>query len=216
MKSKIVLFFACGIAMASGAHAQIKKGSVLLGGSVGISTDKKDYEDSDYKTKNNIYTISPAVGWAIKDNLIFGADVQYAFREQKENSYETKSQSIGAGVFLRRYWEVLNRFYIFGQGRFGGNYFKEEYPMGLGLFERKGFSLNVGITPGISYAVSKKVHLESAFMNLLSASFTQYKGELKSGAPARDNYKGNTFSFNGNLDNPATLTLGVRVLLAKS
>lgn len=217
MKNKIVLAFACSIAIASTAHAQIKKGSVLLGGSFGIGTEKTKYENSGIEpanSKNNSYSISPSAGKAVRDNLVLGIGLHYIYKENEnmEQSFN-HGHIVGAGVFLRQYWEVLKRFYLFGEGQLGGFYAKEK-TTAPDNFESnsKSYLIEFGITPGISFAVSNKVHLESSFMNLLSARYVHSKVENKAGSGITRN----TFNLNGNLDNPSRLTLGVRFLLSKS
>lgn len=216
MKNKIVLAFACSIAIASTAHAQIKKGSVLLGGSVSIATQKRDYENPERTFKSNAFGFTPAAGKAIRDNLILGVDVQYTYMEQDNDPDYTKSVSIGGGVFLRKYWEVLNRFYIFGQGRLGASHFRTKAPNGAITFDSKGFDIRLSIAPGISYAVSKRVHLESSFSNLLNAGYSHEKAKIIGSSTTQNDYKASSFNFSGAFSNETEFALGVRVLLSKS
>jgi hypothetical protein len=90
------------------ANAQISKGSVLLGGGLNISKIKSENSTPPSpETNQTNFSINPAIGIAIKENLVFGVLLSYG---NSENTYGSPSQvqendysSYGGGVFLRRY-----------------------------------------------------------------------------------------------------------------
>src|ERR1043165_4021963 len=98
---KILVFSLLFILFTSASYSQINKGSVLLGGNIGFSTNKT----KDTSLENNSVSILPVIGIAIKQNLIVGINFSYA--HNKNNLYVTSSQvegeSYGAGIFLRKY-----------------------------------------------------------------------------------------------------------------
>src|SRR5688500_5274887 len=87
------------------ASAQIPKGSIWLGGNIGFSTSK---EEGGIDSKHSSYSISPAIGTAIKENTILG--VQFNFSQYKNENLngEQVVQYMGADLFERKYWSLLN------------------------------------------------------------------------------------------------------------
>jgi hypothetical protein len=77
---KKTLLLACTIiSFAIISHAQIKKGSILLGGSLGISRNSEETNSVESQTRNTYF--SPTVGVAIKDNWVAG--ITTSFRVMK-------------------------------------------------------------------------------------------------------------------------------------
>ncbi len=197
------------------SQAQIKKGSVLLGGDIGVSTQKTTINNVEQKF--TAFAIGPAFGKAISDNLILGADLRYSYAKQGSAPLEYKNQTFGGGIFLRRYWPIVNRLYFFGQGRLGGYYSKTDNPnSGIGFDgERKGYSIGLGFYPGISFAVNDKIHLESGFNNLVSVNYSHEKETQNlGGATPQRVTKTSSFNMGANLNNGTAFTVGMRVLLA--
>ena len=111
---KTNLFFSCiFVLLTSVLHSQINKGSVLLGGNVGFSTNKA----KDTSLENNSVSITPVAGIAVKQNLVVGFSLSYAHNKDNLNTvnYETKSESYGAGIFIRKYVPLGKGFYLFGE-----------------------------------------------------------------------------------------------------
>ena len=103
MKQTITLSIAA-ICFVVSAHAQINKGSILLGGTVYGSSSNSEGADSSI-SKSNVFTIAPALGFAVGTNTIFGFSLSYGNNNYKYtgNAFEQKYHSYGAGVFLRKY-----------------------------------------------------------------------------------------------------------------
>ncbi|HKO79711.1 MAG TPA: hypothetical protein VJU78_04910 [Chitinophagaceae bacterium] len=102
----------------SSVNAQIKKGSVFLGGDISGSTQKTKYGDITTNKQNGI-NISPVFGKAIKDNLVpgvnAGANIYNNDNPPENGVYDTKAYNVG--VFLRKYKNIsTSGFYIFVQG----------------------------------------------------------------------------------------------------
>lgn len=213
MKSKIFTLIVLGLCITATMNAQIKKGSVLLGGSVGFSSSKSEDEYS--KNKQHNFNISPAAGKAIKDNLIVGVDVSVGGSKRTVNGFNYRGNSHGVGIFVRKYFEAAKRFYLFGQGRVGTDFYKQEHDYNGGFAKRQGHSINAGFSPGVSYAVSNKVHLESGFTNLFY--FRYYNDKDTPMSPIYTNLISKSSGFNVGtfLNNASEITLGVRILLAK-
>jgi hypothetical protein len=220
MKRKFLPFAILSLTCFFYGHAQISKGSIFLGGQINFNSQVTTYAAPGANNSNiNSFNFSPAIGKAIKDNTVVGVDLNYVHTGYKQDisSYDQTSNMYGAGVFMRHYVLLGKGFYVFGQGRFGASYNtgKATQPALNGPSDdMKGFSLNFGFYPGISYQVSKKLQLETGFNNLAFVNF-QHSKDTQTGTGASPEFTTNNFSIGTSLNNLASFTLGFRVLLSK-
>lgn len=202
-------------AVAATVNAQIKKGALLLGGQLSFSSQKNESTAPNaYTTSNNSFFVSPAFGRAIRENLIIGFDLLYSHgKYQTSPNAKQLSDSYGAGFFVRKYKELGKGFYLFGQARAGGSYNSQRYNdfiQGANNASAKGFTAQLGIYPGVAYAVSKKMQLEAGFSNLAAIRY-EYLKQTPSGSTTT--YTSNNFSFSSSLSSFAGPTIGFQVLL---
>lgn len=214
---KIILTIIVSIFVCS-ANAQITKGSVFLGGDISGSSQKTKTTDDITAYKQNMINIFPVFGKAIKDNLVLGVNAGFGIYDDNnlENDWKHKTNSYSAGVFLRKYKNIgTSGFYLFVQGGFGAGYMnqKQEGPSPDNFHELKRISVGVNAYPGLSYAVSRKLHLETGFNNLLTLNY--FHDKIEAGSPLT-NYKANGFSIASSLNNATSaLYLGFRLLIGK-
>ncbi len=213
MKKLYFLFFITTVLFACLAEAQIKKGATFLGGDIGGSSQTTKRNDSIVSKVKGII-ISPAFGKAIRDNLIFGAD---AVINIWENNYgpSVGQRSYGLGVFLRKYRALgKSGFYLFLQGRFGVSYLNEELNYSI-INHEEANRITVGVStyPGISYAINKKLQLETGFNNLLTLHYFREKREYSGAPDVVEKTRG--ISINTSLNNLSSLYVGFRLLLNK-
>jgi opacity protein-like surface antigen len=206
-KHLIASVIICAVSLST--KAQIGKGSVWLGGGIGYNSEKNDNITSiDSKTQS--FNINPGIGIAVKDNTIVGVDLKYS-HEKKENdpsvgAPERKTNTYGIGIFVRRYVPVINKLYIFGQGRAGYDFTKQTDKIASSTSKSESWSTGLNFTPGVSFAVNNKIHLESGFNSLFSINYGHTKSLTS---------KGNSFSAGVNLDNSSTFYIGIRFLINK-
>ena len=104
---RILFLFLSLCAIAIDSKAQIKKGSTFLGGDINTTTDKMEsvFIQDTYVGKTTGFAITPVFGKAIKDNLILGGSITATFYKNDDgfasSLYDTKSNGIGMGAFLR-------------------------------------------------------------------------------------------------------------------
>ena len=110
MKKNLLLVIAITV-LTSTLQAQINKGALFLGGTVGFSNTVSDSSSN----KDNSFTFSPAVGIAVRQNLVAG--IQLTFSSDKNNLYQYSSESkyYGAALFLRKYVPLGKGFYVYVQ-----------------------------------------------------------------------------------------------------
>lgn len=206
------------------AGAQIKKGTILLGGDMNFSTSKNTPGDATngYVVKQTYAGLSPSFGKAIKENVIAGFDLSWAgsktTQDQSASHVVSKSNSYGAGLFLRGYKTLGSGFSLFLQGRLGGYYSKgknEDNTMPQNNTDNKSYTVNLGFYPGVAYLLGKRVQVEAGFQNLAVVGYSHSENTYTiPGGNGPLTSSGNNFSlssgFSSSLNN---FTAGVRLLL---
>lgn len=202
--------------------AQINKGSVFIGGDIGGSIQKTTKNGITYTDRKGII-ISPAYGKAIKDNLIVGINLLFQYTNDKfpgtsNTTYDVKQTQpfYGLGFFLRKYKPIgRSSFYVFVESGISSLYslFNKENSTTLEKQNSKLIIINLYAYPGISYAINKRLQLESGFVNLLRLSYTHQKNIIQS--TTTSTFVTNTLGFGVSLNNIAPFYIGFRVLLNK-
>lgn len=139
--------------------------------------------------------------------------------ELNVNGQKQENKNYSAGVFYRRYYPLSARFYLFGQGTLGWGLTTDRRESNNVLQQTTNTNtINVNITPGISYAASRKLHLEASLNQLASAgySFGKTKTYNDNGTVAGTATQKNV-GISGNGNGFSSITIGLRWLLpAKS
>lgn len=201
------------------ASAQISKGSTLLGGGVNYSNVKSDNSGINEVKQSNTSIILSA-GKAVKENTIVGGSLSYGTFNTKTNNNNppSESSSYGAGIFMRKYRTLGKNFYLFGQGDLSYGYGKTKQSQISSGTEikntSKGWNIIAGVTPGISYALSRKFQLELGFNNLVSVGYGSTKFSTTSPGNTT-NSKHSSFNVSTNFGTTSSLTIGFRIFLAK-
>lgn len=146
MKKFIVFLFF--ISNFSVSYAQLQKGSIFLGGQIGITHMNSEKESTDYH-------IVPRFGGFVSNNVVLGIDAGYI--------KESFDKLIVIGPFIRYIYKPFevagfyNDFlftYQFGQGEIN------EYKHDINQF-------SVGLAPGVLFQVTRKLHFEASIGNLM-------------------------------------------------
>jgi hypothetical protein len=186
--------------------AQIQKGTIMIGGYLSYSSQKSEANNS----KTHAFNISPGVGKAVKENLIVGIDVLY-YGASSESTFAPGSKSetngFGGGIFLRKYATIAKNFYLFGQGRAGTSFLKEETSFPGNAYTAKTTNINLSAYPGVAYSITPKLQLEAGLPNLLYANYNTRK---VSGTNADKN---TGFEVATSLSSGTPISIGLRVLL---
>jgi opacity protein-like surface antigen len=206
---KITLLSLTVLLIASISNAQITKGSTYLGGQISGSTYK--YENGSSSQKQSSISVSPAIGTAIKQNLIAGIDLTYA-HTKNDNGFNAviKGNDLGGGFFLRRYASIANRFYFFLQGRAGYFHEKNESTSGSSVNSNQSNNFNLGLYPGVSFALTKSLHIEAGLNNLVLVNYSHsvYK------QPTSPNQTSNSFNFSTSASG-TNLSFALRFIIPK-
>jgi hypothetical protein len=215
MRKKILLLVISSVLLTS-IFGQISKGTLLLGGDFSASTSKQKFGTNE--SKNSGITFSPLAGKAVKDNLFIGiyASLGYGKSENTPVFSKASSNSYGAGLFVRKYGVIKNNLYGFLQGNLGFNYAKSSNEQTGFSSENKQSAAGINISPGLSYKISKKIHLEAGLRDLAVFVYGKTKTtNNNSGVITASESSG--LSVSGNLNNlTSSLFVGFRLLLSKS
>ena len=151
-----LLIFVLGI---SGAYAQFDKGDLFVGGNFGFSINNNESSNPSSSTQYSI-NLNPNLGYFISDRSAIGVIPQISFfKSTTTTSTDTKitrkDVSGGIGLFYRRYFPVIDNFYIFLEPRaiFNMDLVGNESPNYFG----------VSLMPGASYKISNKWMVEANF-----------------------------------------------------
>jgi len=212
MKQRIVLSLVFVCAFMVTTRAQISKGAVWVGGNIGYNESKQEPSSTITPIKSNTFTINPAIGTVVKDNLVVGINLLYShIKSENDGSLESKTNAYGGGVFVRKYFPVISRLYIFGDANVGFTSTKEDRTQSSTIkITTKGWTGAVGITPGIAFAVSKKFQLETSLSNLLGVAYISNK---TTGPNNSYNGKSHQFAAGINADGKTQFNIGCRFLL---
>jgi hypothetical protein len=214
MKQRFLLSFLFVFTCMVAAQAQIAKGSTWLGGSFGYGESREKSEGSTTGTKQKSFNISPAIGTAVKENLIVGVFVNYIKNTTKYGSTTDRTDKYyGGGIFIRKYFPIVNRIYIFGEGNAhyqGYRFTDNNIPANGGDLRTKGWSGGISLTPGLSYGITKNIQIETGLNSLFSASYQ--KRNIKNNFEETDN---SSFGAGVSLSNASQLFIGFRFLINK-
>lgn len=217
------LLLAGAVALFGPSSAQIKTGTLYLSGQAGYSQEKNN--NTDDKLQN--FSIIPTVGVFIAPNLAVGAGIGYIGSKADNTDVNNlgfgvetlqsnmKTNAFTARPFIRKYWTLSDKLYIFGQ---------LEVPIEIGKrtadiqfdyinmngytysqsinMEQKYTSFGVNIKPGLDYFINKNWTIEATI-----GEFGYNNMKIK------DQEKG-TDDFNFGL-NLSSVTFGVKYVFAK-
>jgi hypothetical protein len=191
-------------------HAQIAKGSTLLGGSLNFN-----YEDFN---KTTIVGVSTQFAKAYKDNNFRGLQLSYWHAKQNNTIFN----SYFGGIFFRKYIPIVNQFYFFGQAACNVGYSKRNdflvIPNPTATYgTTENYNLLISFSPGLSYAINKKLHLEIALSDLANLHFT-HEVAKRTTNNITNTFKSNSIGLSSStqLNSLSGIQFGFRFLLQKN
>jgi len=202
------------------SRAQIKKGQVVLGGSLGFGHSASTYDSSYHQsdTKFTSFNISPSVGWAIKDNLLFGVEATYTHQrsstEQSTVNTHSDFNSFTGGVFIRKYKYLGSGFSFFAQGNADLTYGHTKYVnTNPGNQNQDSYGFAMGFYPGVAFALSSRWQLETGFPNVGYINYNHSKYTAETPAGKDQHYSNNSFSVGSSLSNTYQLSIGLKYII---
>lgn len=195
------------------SQAQVGKGTHLVGGSVSFTSQTTKYNPASPEETNTYFSISPSWGKAIKQNFVVGGELAYGHENTKYNN--AKGNSFGAGVFARQYHNIgTSGFYLFAEAALKARFYDAtgRFHPNISTLDarRKTTTVSLRLQPGIAYAVTPRLHLETGLNNLFNIGYshseTRLDGDLLQ--------KQRAFNAGVSLANDFQWNIGFRFLLA--
>ena len=213
---KALFFIVISMTTLLSTNGQINKGSNFLGGALAGSSQKETKDGVLISNQVGI-VFTPLYGEAVKDNLIVGG--QLIFSSLKEEFTLTNTvqhqEEYGVGLFIRRYYPIKSsQFYIFIEKTLGGVYspFIQTITLG-GKENRYDYKLNLNVNPGVAYALTDKLHLETGFVTFIGLQFFHEKREQINSITTID--RTSTLNLISSLNNIGNFYIGFRLLIAE-
>jgi len=160
------------VALFGMANAQMEKGTTYISGQVGFQGGKSEFSSKFGKEetgKNNQFSIVPTVGYFVANNVAVGLGIGYQSATSEPGALfgdsfdKTTISSFVVEPFARKYWNVGEKFFIFGQ---------LSVPMEFGTLKGQenghadakatANSFGVVVKPGIDYVIAPNWTLEAS------------------------------------------------------
>lgn len=215
------LLLASAIALFGLSNAQIAKGTTYLSGSVGYSQE----ESNNGNLKKENFNVLPTVGYFVNTNLAIGLGVGYQTEKTTATTTTTilntttvsenitKKPAFVVAPFVRKYWTLSEKLYIFGQlavpMEFGKTKLENNSVSTSGnttvsnstSSEAKYTQIGVTVKPGLDYFLNKNWSIEATIGEF---GYNNYK--------PKDGDATNNYNFGLKL---SSVTFGVKYVFAK-
>ncbi len=199
--------------------AQINKNSILLGGDFSYSRNNSQVLNNE--SKNSYGYLGIAIGKAFKQNSVIGISASASPTLQSNyiygnDTFQMKNNYYSAGIFYREYKQLAKDFYLFGNAdasyRISNE--KRDHQSPNKDYERKRKGATIGVSPGLSYQLFKKLQVELTLPSLINISYfnSKYEDDQLPGTITKEN----NFSISSNLFGNSilgNLGLGFRFIL---
>ncbi|SHL66928.1 outer membrane beta-barrel protein [Chryseobacterium polytrichastri] len=215
------LLLAGAVALFGLSNAQIAKGTTYLSGSVGYSQEESN--NGDLKKEN--FNVLPTVGYFVGTNLAVGLGIGYQtekntatttttlFNTTVVNENVTKKPAFVVAPFVRKYWNLSEKLFVFGQlavpMQFGKTEVESSSVATTGnsvvtnstSTEAKYTKIGVTVKPGLDYFLNKNWSIEATIGEFGYSNFKPKDGDAT-----------NNYNFGLNL---SSVTFGVKYVFAK-
>ncbi len=156
------------------AYGQTEQGNVRIAGSFSISGNEYNSinNNSVNTSKNRSLSISPSVGFFIRENLEVGAGIGYGLFGQRSkygtSSNKERGHSYNFSTYLRKYIPIIDKLYFHGTGTVSLGFGESLYEYrtdssATSKSETKFNFLSISLSPGITYFVTDRFALSTSF-----------------------------------------------------
>lgn len=149
MKKILVM---AALAICSFANAQ--KGTILVGGNIGYTSEKSEFQFGEAKAST--FSFSPKVGYQFNDNWTVGGEFTVSSTNTDNGSVEEKDNRFRLGGFVRYSVPLSQTFSVFADMGAGFQNLKNKtYGPGNAFSKDKADGVYVGITPALFINMKK-------------------------------------------------------------
>lgn len=184
----------------------LEKGIWSLGGNLGFTTQNRNYDrdsNNNMEANTNTFNVNPKIGLLVKDNLEMGIDLNFGHSKTNiDNNTENEksnysNNSLGFSPYVKAYHSINHNLALFlkGEVSYSRDWSKSENE-NPSSNSGKGFNFFAGLTPGITYFLSKTVALD-ANLGRIGYQYNESKSENFSNSNQVDKLEStaNTFLF---------------------
>ncbi len=154
----------------------LKSGTFSLGGNLNFGTSSQDFssESSQSVDKNTFFRIQPRFGYFIVNNFEIGIALDYTqsvanilVQTQPVTDQDNIRSTFGVIPYVRGYKSINKKLLLFVQGEAGYNFFKSELEINSSNLNTLTIdTFELGVKPGITYFISKRMALEASLGGL--------------------------------------------------
>ncbi|MBE8725372.1 outer membrane beta-barrel protein [Flavobacterium hungaricum] len=148
MKKILVM---AALAICSFANAQ--KGTILVGGNIGYTSETTDSRFSE--TKSNEFSFSPKVGYQFHDNWTVGGEFTVASSKDDQGANEYKTNTSRFGAFVRYTMPLSQTFAVFADLGAGFQNRTEKDYIGANYSKYKADGMYIGVVPALFINMQK-------------------------------------------------------------
>lgn len=185
------------------AFAQTSPGTVVVSGSLNLSTSNSEYAKSDTvvnKSSGTAFSLGPRVGYMLGNNFEIGAGLGFSRSVTKTkyfnslgDSYEvtTKANAISISPYLKKYFMLSEQFALTGELSAGLSFYKRSTDANT-YYQPKSTSFNATLAPGITYFPTDKLGISAGLGGL---RYNQTLKKTKAGGTPVKADSGFSFGF---------------------
>lgn len=215
---KIAFFCSIAFLVQLNSYSQTSQGSIVVGGEISLTTSNNKTEHDNHTSDGPVrthFSLIPDIEYFLTDNLSAGIGIGYSIDKYKnDNSVTETVQKDGLFVmtpYLKKYFPMGDRAYIFGEAQLGLGFGKEVDESTTGgvtikTTDAKHSYVSIGIVPGFRFNVSQKVGLEAGI------GFIGFSHDVHKTGSGNDETRNITNSVHFSFI-PNSLTLGIRYTL---
>ncbi|KIQ18002.1 outer membrane beta-barrel protein [Flavobacterium sp. MMLR14_040] len=148
MKKMLVI-----VALAVVSFANAQKGTILVGGSIGYSSETRTLGNNE--VKNNEFDFSPKVGYQFHESWTVGGEASFGSSKTKQGVNEDRFNTTKLGAFLRYTMPLNPTFSFFAELGLGYQAEKDKTYAGPLTSTAKGDGMYVGVTPALFIDMKK-------------------------------------------------------------
>lgn len=185
------------------AHSQISPNAFILGGNFNYASVHYEYFQQDVTSHH--LNMSVFAGKTIKQNTVIGIYLagQPTSKVFVSPPSYAKSKGFEVGPFLRRYKNLSKDLNLFADIEVSYSYFKTAYEESADDFDHTTQSYKLSASPGISYKILKKVHVQAKVPDIFRIRYSRDKRVYE--LPNPDDYSTSIFEVNSSLTNIVSL-----------
>ncbi len=206
------------------ASAQFKAGDVLLGGNLSFGTTSATPSASNGYTNNSAISINPTVGVFKSEKTVYSFGIIYG---HSSNNFLTTTYGVekatgnnyGLNISKQCFKPIAKNVYFTFAGTITGIYYdnKITYDQNAMYETDKSAVFSFGMSPGISYKLSKRLLVDVIIPNVLAIDYSAGTHHYVTSNAVDNKATRNSFGFSSTLNNNLfnDLLIGFRVLLGK-